>query len=57
MSKAIGDHILELSFMSLVLVIVVGFGWMVNRGENRSQERYHACIAAEMQYIAGSCVR
>lgn len=57
MIKAIGDNILELSFVSLLLVVIVGFGWMINRGENRYQERYHACIESGMQYISGSCVR
>lgn len=55
--KAIGDNIVELSLIALVAFFIWGVGYMIVREMKQTDMMYEACIAADKQWIKGSCVK
>lgn len=56
MLERISDNIVELSFIALAAFFIWGIGYLIVFEINDSKERYEACIAADKQYVQGSCV-
>ena len=55
--RAIGDNIVELSFIALVAFFLLGIGYIIMQEMERGDTMYEACIAADKQWIDGNCVR
>lgn len=55
--KAIGDNIVELSLIALVAFFIWGIGYLIVQEIKQTEIKYEACIAADKQWIKGSCVR
>ena len=55
--RAIGDNIVELSFLALVAFFVGGVGYIIMQEIEKTDKKYEACIAADKQWIKGNCVK
>jgi len=57
MMRAIGDNIVELSMIALAAFFIWGVGYLIVQGEKQTDMMYETCIAADKQWIKGSCVK
>ena len=55
--RAIGDNIVELSFLASVVFFMGGIGYLLMQQIEQTNTMYEACIAADKQWINGDCVR
>lgn len=55
--RAIGDNIVELSFLALIALFIWGIGYLIMQEIEKTDTMYEACIAADKQWIDGNCVR
>ena len=59
--RAIGDNIVELSFLALAAFFIWGLGYMIMQESKQTKKQtdmmYEACISADKQWIKGNCVR
>ena len=59
--RALGDNIVELSFLALIAFFIWGLGYIIMRESQQTSKQndmmYEACIAADKQWIKGNCVR
>ena len=51
------DNIPFLAGTVLIAFIVYGFGYLLLEDMERGQVRYEQCIAADKQWVKGSCVK
>lgn len=57
MMRAISDNIVELSMIALAAFFIWGVGYLIVQGEKQTDMMYETCIAADKQWIKGSCVK
>ena len=57
MIKAIGDNIVELSFIAVAAFTIWGMGYLIVTGEDRSAEKYELCVSKGMEWIEGNCTK
>lgn len=50
------DDILPLSFVALIAFFLWGIGYVITQEMKRTDAMYEACIAADKQWVKGSCV-
>lgn len=55
--RAIGDNIVELSFLGLIAFFLWGVGYTFMQEIEKTDTMYEACIAADKQWIDGNCVK
>ena len=57
--RAVGDNVVELSFLASVVFFMCGTGYLFMQQQQIEQTNtmYEACIAADKQWIKGDCVR
>ena len=51
------DEIVPLSFVAVVALFLVGLGWIIAQDMDQSQKRFEQCIAADKQWVQGTCVK
>ena len=51
------DDIVPLSFVAVVALFWVGAGWLIVTSWDQTQKRFEQCIAADKQWVRGTCVR
>ena len=51
------DNLLPLALMFLAAFFMLGIGKLVLVDMEKSQLRYEQCVAADKQWIQGSCVK
>ena len=51
------DEIVPLSFVAVVALFWVGVGWLILTNMDQTQQRFEQCIAADMQWVRGTCVK
>ena len=51
------DEIIPLSFMAFVALSLVGLGWSIKQVTDKEQKRFEQCIAADRQWVRGTCVK
>ena len=57
MMRAIGDNIVELSFLASVVFFMWGIGYLLMQEIEKTDTMYEVCIAADKQWIDGNCVK
>lgn len=57
MIRAIGDNIVELSLVALGAFAIWGVGYLVVLDIENTKQRYDTCIAADKQWIKGTCIK
>ena len=50
------DDIVPLSFVAVVALFWVGLGWIIVQDMDQDQKRFEQCIAADRQWVRGTCV-
>jgi hypothetical protein len=50
-------NVVPLSLVALGAFLIVGIGQLIMNDMERDQVRYEQCIAADKQWINGSCVK
>lgn len=55
--RAIGYNIVELSMIALATFFLWGIGYLIVQEDKRTDMMYETCIAADKQWIKGSCVK
>ena len=55
--RAVGDNIVELSFLASVVFFMWGIGYLLMQTMEQTNTMYEACIAADKQWIKGDCVK
>ena len=51
------DAIVPLSFAAVVALFLFGLGWIILAGIDQDQQRFEQCIAADKQWVRGTCVK
>ena len=51
------DDIVPLSFVAVVALFLVGLGWIIDQDMDQTQQRFEQCIAADKQWVRGTCVK
>lgn len=51
------DNLVPLAFIGLLAFFFSGIGWLIYVDAEGKNLRYEQCIAADKQWVNGSCVR
>lgn len=57
MIRAIGNKIVELSVVALTSFFIWGIGFLIVKEINAADAKYEQCVASQMQWVGGNCVR
>lgn len=56
MKEIIHWHATEFLIALVVLVFIVGIGYLITLDQANNERAYNTCISADKQYVLGSCI-